>query len=151
MGAVAVTPAMVGVADRHARRRNYLCGVSAGINGGAAIYIDTNGLAQLATSADTTHCQFAGIAIPTKNSAYAAGIGQAVDVVQWGEVEGFSLSGVAYWGFVYLADDGTFATTAGTKTVRIGQCVPTSDKDSSGNPRKLLMVMVPFGNVALIT
>lgn len=142
MSAVTVTAAKVGVADPKARIRSYIAGVA--INGGQAVYIASTGKAGVCTSADATHGQFAGLAIPTKNSAYAAGIGQAVEVVVWGEVEGFDLSGLAYGALVYVADDGTFATTAGTKTVPIGKVVPSSDVDSSGNPRKLLMVMVPY-------
>jgi hypothetical protein len=148
MSAISVTAANVGCVDRHARRRNYPAG--AALVGGYSIYIDSNGVAQRATSADATHGQFAGLVMPRMSTgSYGAGAGQAVEVVQWGECEGFDLSGTAYWGFVHLADDGTYATTAGTKTVRIGQCVPTTERDSSGNPRKILMVMVPFGQAAV--
>ena len=142
MAAVTVTAAKVGVADPRARVRNYIA--NAALNGGVPVYILSTGKAALCTAADATHGQFAGITIPTKNSGYAAGAGQAVEVVVWGEIEGFDLSGLAYGALVYVADDGTFATTAGTKSVPVGKVVPSSDLDSSGNPKKLLMVMVPY-------
>jgi hypothetical protein len=138
MSAVAVTATKVSVPFAHARLRNAIGGVA--INGGQAVYFDTGGLAQLANSSTATLGQFAGIAIPRMNSGYACGAGQACEILEWGEVEGFSLSGVAYGALIYLQDDGSFGTTAGTHTVVIGKVVPTSDPDSSGNPRKLLMV-----------
>ncbi len=146
MSAVAVTAANVGVAfPADARIRSYVAG--AAINGGQAVYLDTSGLAQVCTSADATHGQIAGVAIPSKNSAFAAGSGQACNVLVWGEVEGFTLSGVAYGALVYVADDGTFATTAGTKTVPVGKVVPTTELDSNGNYKKLLMVMPSFNTL----
>jgi hypothetical protein len=148
MSVVAVTAANVGCPDRHARRRNYLAGVA--LVGGQSVYIDSNGVAQLCTSASAAVGQFGGITMPRMSTgSYAAGVGQAVEVVQYGEVEGFTLSGVAYWAPVYLADDGTYATTTGTKTVMVGKVVPSAERDSSGNPRKLLMVAVPFDNAAV--
>lgn len=143
MAAVTVTAAKVGVAfPASARIRSAVGG--AALSGGNSAYIDTGGLAQLCTSADATHGQFAGIAIPAKNSGFACGVGQACNLLQWGEVEGFDLSGVAFGALIYVADDGTYATTAGTKTVPIGKVVPTTELDSSGNYKKLLMIMVPF-------
>lgn len=143
MSAVAVTAANVGVASPHCKLTNMICGATAHL-GGAPIYVDTNGLAQLCTSADATHGQFTGIAIPTKNSGYACGASQNCVICTEGPVEGFDLSGTAYGALVYVADDGTFATTAGTKTVPVGKCIPTTDKDSNGNYKKLLYVFTPW-------
>ena len=138
MSAVAVTAANIGIANHQGiRLRSVIAGGA--LNGGDSVYIDTNGVAQKATSADATHAQLFGVCLPMASGSgagkAAGGAGQSVAVVQWGEVEGFTLSGVAYRALVYLADDGTYATTAGTKTVPVGKVVPTSEKDASGNPQ----------------
>jgi hypothetical protein len=142
MAAVPVTAANVGVASPHARLVNVVGGVA--LTGGQPVYVDTGGIAQLCKSDNTTHGQFAGIAIPRMNNGYACGVGQACVVCQEGPVEGFDLSGLAYWAQVFVADDGTFASTAGTKSVPVGRVVPTTDKDSNGNYKKLLYVFVPW-------
>jgi hypothetical protein len=141
-----VTPAKVGVAWADARLRNRLAGVA--INGGDACVVNSSGLAVLSNSGAAGTSQFNGIAIPTKNSGYSAGVGQAVELIEEGEVEGFDLSGLAYEAPVYLSDTaGKLADAAGTKSVVVGRVVPTSERDASGNPRKLLYVHRPYNTV----
>lgn len=143
---IAVTPTKVGVAFSDARIRNALAGVA--LNGGTPIYYDTNGVAQIADAATATKAQFAGIAIPTKSSGYSAGVGQAAEIVEEGEVEGFDLSGLAYWAPVYLSDtSGRLSTVAGTKSIIVGRVKPTSERDSSGNPRKVLYIHTPYNTL----
>jgi hypothetical protein len=145
MAAVATTAANVGVASAMCKLTNLVGG--AALQGGQPVYQDSSGLAQLCTSADTTHGQFLGIAIPRMNNGYACGVGQACVVCYEGPIEGFTLSGVAYGSLLYVADDGTFATTAGTKTVPVGKVLATSDKDSSGNYKKVLYVFAPWNTL----
>ena len=149
MADITVTAANVGPAfPGSARIRSFLAG--AAIQGGQAVYIDSNGLAQLTAGGATTTSNFAGIALPRMNTAYAAGAGQAVEVLQEGEVEGFALSGLAYYAPVYLSNtSGTLGSTAGTHGQGIiGVVVPTSDKDSSGNPRKVLRLRDPINTAS---
>lgn len=138
MSDLAVTASQVSPAFAHCRLRNTIGGVA--IQGGQPCYIDSNGLAQATSSASASTSQFAGIAIPRMNNGYACGAGQACELLEWGECEGFNLSSAAYWQLVYLSDDGGISLTAGTHTAPIGRIVPTTDRDSNGNLRKLLFV-----------
>jgi hypothetical protein len=137
-----LTSGNVGPAFAHCRIRSLIGG--AAIVGGTPVYVDANGLAQPASSANAATAQFAGIAMPRMNNGYACGSGQACEVVEAGEVEGFTLSSAAYWAPVYLSDDGGISLTAGTHTAQIGRVVPTTDRDANGNLRKLLMVFSPW-------
>lgn len=145
MADIVVTPANVGMAFTNGRIRSFLAG--AAINGGQAVYIDASGLAQLtnaATSAATA--TLAGVALPGKNSAFAAGAGQPVEVLQEGELEGFTIAGLAFGTQVYLSavTPGGLATTAGAHGQGpIGVVVPTTEKDTSGNLRKLIRLRDP--------
>lgn len=145
MSALTVTPAKVGPAFSSCRIRSVLG--SAAINGGTAVYINASGQAAAADSASATTAQFAGIAIPRMNNGYACGQNQACEIVEEGEVEGFDLSGMAYWAPVYLQDGGGLGTAAGTHSAIVGKVVPTSELDASGNPKKLLYVHAPFNTV----
>lgn len=146
MANLTVTPTRVGVAYESARIRNVIGG--AAIQGGASVYIDSAGKAQLTNSGAAGTSQFAGIALPRMQSGYACGVGTACEVIHEGEVEGFDLSGMAYWDPVYLSDTaGALGTTAGTKSQIVGRVIPTSEPDGSGNPRKLLYVHAPINTI----
>jgi hypothetical protein len=142
MSDLTVNSGNVGPAFAHCRIRSLIGGAS--ILGGAPVYVDANGLAQPASSLTAATAQFAGIAMPRMNNGYACGAGQACEVVEAGEVEGFTLSTAAYWAPVYLTDDGGIGLTAGTHAAQIGRVVPTTDRDGNGNLKKLLMVFSPW-------
>ena len=102
--------------------RDYTCHVAVTI--GQSVYGDpTTGKVGLADANDAGKEQFLGIALSTK------AIGETVKVLERGEIYGFDLSGVNYFGLVYQGDTaGTLSTTAsGTKTVDVGKCVPVND------------------------
>ena len=73
MSAVAVTAANIGIANHQGiRLRSVIAGGA--LNGGDSVYIDTNGVAQKATSADATHAQLFGVCLPM---ASGSGAGKA--------------------------------------------------------------------------
>ena len=91
---------------------------------GQAIYsVTATGKAGLATAAAANNlAQFRGLALKTTKAGYA------VDVVEEGEVYGFTLSGLDYDAVVYLHDTaGTLSTTNGTIHVRVGRVVSLTD------------------------
>jgi Uncharacterized conserved protein (DUF2190) len=116
------------------RIQSFIAGTTITI--GDAVYIDANGKAQECNTGTSGHEQFRGIALDSVSA------GQAVGVVVEGFIAGFDLSGLAYDAFVYAQDtNGQIGTAAGTKTVRIGRVVPTSDFDpATSKPSKLLYV-----------
>lgn len=140
MADLTVTATKVGVPFPHdARIRSQIAG--AALNGGVCVYVDSSGKAQLSSGTTAAKATFKGIAIPRMNTGYAAGSGQAVEIVEEGEVEGFDLSGLAYGALVYVSDtDGALADAAGTHSAVVGCVVATSEYDSSGNPKKLLRI-----------
>lgn len=142
MSDLTVNSVNVGPAFAQCRIRSLIGGAS--IQGGTPVYVDANGLAQPASSLTAATAQFAGIAMPRMNSGYACGSGQACEVVEAGEVEGFNLAAAPYWAPVYLSDDGGVGLAAGTHAAQIGRVVPTTDRDANGNLRKLLMVFSPW-------
>jgi len=92
---------------------------------GQAIYsVTASGKAGLATAAAANNlAQFRGIALKSANAGYA------VDVVEEGEIAGFTLAGVLdYDAPVYLSDTaGSLDTGAGSVTVPVGTVSSLTD------------------------
>lgn len=121
MTVITVTAAQVAPVDpSKASIRNYIAGVA--LTKGVPVYIDgTTGKVNIADANGSGTKQFRGITLD------AAGAGQAVRVLEAGDVYGFTLSG-AYDSIVYLSDTaGSLDDAAGTVTVICGRVAPMSD------------------------
>ena len=133
---VLLTPGLVAPTFLHqCRIRTQLVG-PAGVAAGQGICVDpVAGKVAPANTATAGHEQFRGIALET------FGPGQGVDVLEEGFIAGYDLSAVPYDALIYVQDsDGVLGTTPGTKTVPVGRVVSLSDRDSMGNPSKLLYI-----------
>jgi len=106
------------------------------ITQGQPIYIDSNGVAQLADGSATGTAQVRGISMSSVRS------GQVMSVIKEGWLEGMGISGLAYDARVYLSDTdaGILADAVGTVGVTIGRVLPATDSDKS----KLLYVDLDF-------
>jgi hypothetical protein len=133
MAAVAKTIAQIALVDPlKATVKSYIANEA--IDAGEAVYIvAASGNAALADANAAGLEQFRGIAL---NSV---GVGQAVDVVEDGEVAGFTLTG-NYDTLIYVGDTpgGLDTVASTTKTVVAGRVVPLADKDQT----KVLRVFV---------
>jgi len=130
MTAIVVTAAKVGLVNPlKAIVKSYIAGVA--ITAGEAVYIiAASGKVGLADGNGAGKYQCRGIALGP------AAAGQAVDVVEKGEVYGFTLAG-NYDTRVYVSDtEGALADSNGTKTMVVGRVSPMADKDLT----KVLMV-----------
>lgn len=106
------------------------------ITKGQPVYLDTNGVLQVADASLTGTAQVIGIALN------GAGAGQAVSVLHHGCVYGYTLTG-AYYALVYLSNTaGSLSTTVGAVTVYVGRVWPLADASpgASSVPTKVLMV-----------
>lgn len=114
MAAIVVTAAQVGVIDPiKATIKSYIA--NAAITKGQACYITTAGKADLCDGNGSGTKQFRGIAL---NNVPA---GQAVDLLQDGELYGFTLAGNVD-ALVYVGDTaGELADSAGTVTIVCGR------------------------------
>jgi hypothetical protein len=93
------------------------------IAAGQPVYVNSAGRAALADASAAGTARVIGIALN------AAGVGQAVSVLNRGHLEGFTLSGMAYDAAAYLSDTtGALDTVNGTVTVIVGRVWPLSDK-----------------------
>lgn len=127
MADITVTAANVGLVDPM-KAELWPCIAASTITKGQACYIDSNGKA---APADATTggglFQFRGVALK------AAAAGQAVTLCKRGALYGYTLTGVAYSGPVFLSETtGAFAdaTPAGTGTAVVcGVAVALTDKD----------------------
>lgn len=100
----------------------HTCLAGAAITAGELVYLDSNGVAQLADGSA------AGTAYPYGLALQSAGIGQAFNVLKRGHVAGFTIT-QAYWAQVFVSDTaGAIADAAGTVDVSIGRVVPMTDK-----------------------
>lgn len=132
MTAVTYTAAQIGMVDpQKSRVKTYIA--AATITKGQPVYIvPSTGKVNLADANGSGTKQFRGIALN------GGGAGQAIDVLEDGEVYGFSLSG-NYDSLVYVSDTvGTYDDSAGTVTVPVGRVAPSSD----GSLTKVLRVFV---------
>lgn len=132
MADITVTAAQVGLVDpQKATVKPYVA--AATITKGQAVYITSSGTANLADANGSGTLQFRGIALS------GGGAGQAIDVCEDGELYGFTLSGVAYDGLIYLSNTaGALADAAGGTSVVCARVAPMSDKDKT----KVLRVFV---------
>lgn len=68
--------------------------------------------------------------------------GDPITVFKRGIFDGFDLSGLNYGASVYLADDGTLATTAGTVSIKVGEVEAAHAVNLTDAPDKLLRVTI---------
>lgn len=121
--------------DETVRRRNGIAGVA--VTGGQSVYRSTDGKYYLCDANDSGKEQFRGIVLYP-----GGGAGQAITVLEDGEVYGYDLSGLNPDALVYQSDTaGALATAAsGTKTVVVGRVTCLSD----ANLTKVLRVGVSW-------
>lgn len=92
------------------------------ITAGQAVFLDSNGKAQLADANGSGEQQIRGIALT------GGGAGDAISILKRGHVYGFTISGLAYDAIVYLSDTvGALADAGGTLTVNVGRVVSMPD------------------------
>ena len=92
------------------------------ITAGQALFIDTNGKAQLADANASGEQQTRGLALE------GAGSGSGLSVLKRGRVYGYTLTDQAYDAPIYQSDTvGVFADAAGTMTVPVGIVEGLSD------------------------
>jgi len=119
---IALTAAQIGMINPlKCKIKTYLAHEA--ITAGQAVYsVTASGKAGLATAAAANNlAQFRGIALQT------VGAGQAVDVLEEGELYGFTIT-QDYDAVVYLHDTaGTLSTTNGTVHVRVGRISQLTD------------------------
>lgn len=107
---------------------------AAAITAGEAVYQDSSGEADLADASVAGTAQFRGIALQD------AGIGQAVNVLKKGHIEGFTIS-QAYDAQIFVSNTaGALADAAGVVSVAVGRVVALSDKDRT----KVLFIDYPW-------
>ena len=117
------------------RIRTVLVGAGGVAQGQPICVGPTTGKVIPASAAASNTSGFRGIALETLFE------GQGVDVLERGYVAGYDLSALAFDALVYLSDTpGKLSSTPGTNNVAIGRVVPMSDRDSSGNPSKVLRI-----------
>ena len=121
MADITVTAANVGVVDPiKSTIKSFIAAET--ITKGQAVYITTAGKVGLADGNGSGTLQFVGIALN------GAGAGGALDVLMEGEVYGFTLTGVAYGGPVYVSNTaGALSDSSAGGAILIGRCVPMSD------------------------
>lgn len=123
MADITVTAAKVGLVDPTKAEVASKIAAEA-ITKGQAVYYTTAGKAGVADANAAGKLQFRGIAL----NGVAAG--QAVDVCQDGELEGFSVSSEDADAILYLSNTaGALADAAGATTVACARVVARSDKD----------------------
>ena len=133
MTAVTVTAVRVALVDPlKAVVKSYIAGVT--ITKGQSVYIiaATGKLGLCTGAAANQAAQFRGIALN------GGGAGQAIDVVEDGEVSGFTLAG-DYDTIIHQGDTaGALDTATGSVQVHVGRVAPMSDADRT----KVLRVFV---------
>lgn len=111
---------------------DYIAG--AAITAGQAIYIDSNGKAQLADASVSGTAGCRGVALKT------VAAGQPVPVIKRGLIGGFTIS-QAYDAVIYLSDTtGALADAAGTVSTTVGRVVPVN----SGSVSKMLYIDIKY-------
>jgi hypothetical protein len=105
------------------------------IEAGAAVRIDADGKFTAANGTDATEAAIYGIA----TKSVPAGMG--VTAIRRGVLDGFAISGLAFWAAVYLSDtDGTLGDGAGTVSVVVGRVIPAHATTLGPAADKLLFV-----------
>ena len=133
MADIALVAGEIGMVDPiKARTRQMIA--AATITAGQVVYQDSAGKADLADGSSAGTAQVRGIALN------GGGAGQAINVLWDGEVEGFTITSLAYDARVYLSDTaGALADAAGTVAVTVGRVVAKSD---SPTLTKVLQIVV---------
>lgn len=106
------------------------------INVGQLVRIDgTTGKFMKGNGTTTTEAALYGV-LASKDRAGIVGT-----AIRLGVVDGFDLSGSAYWAPLYASDtDGTLGTTAGTVSVVVGRVVPATAVTAGNAFDKLLRI-----------
>ena len=127
MADIVSTAALIGIVDPlKAIVKSYIASVA--ITAGQAVYIvaATGKVALADASASNALSQCRGIALQT------VGAGQAVDVLEEGELYGFTITAMSYNDPLWLSDTaGALGTATGDSTTNaiVGCVAPLSDKD----------------------
>lgn len=132
MADIALVASEIGVVfQQDAKFRNRKCGVA--VTKGQAVYVvAATGLLALADASAAGTAQFDGIALE------AGAIGQVITVVQGGEMEGFTITGLDFDALAFLSNTaGALADAAGAVTVPVGRVVPITDP----TPTKVLEIV----------
>lgn len=121
MADITVTAAQVGVVfPEKAEIFDFIAAET--ITAGQALFLDSNGKAELADANAAGELQFRGIALN------GGGAGQAISVLKKGHCYGFGVSGMAYDAVAYLSNTaGALADAAGGTTVNCGRVVPLAN------------------------
>ena len=122
---IALTTTQIGLVDPlNARVKSYIAG--AAITKGEAVAQATDGTidpADASTSGGYLFEQVKGIALN------AGGAGQAIDVLEDGEVYGYTVSGLNCGDLIFLSDtEGRLSTVLGTGDVWMGRVTCLADK-----------------------
>lgn len=124
MANIALTAAQIGAVDpKKSKIKSYIAGST--ITKGQAVAQATNGTVDPADASGGGGYlfeQFRGIAIS------AGGAGQAIDVLEDGELYGFTVSGKNCGDLLYVSNDvGQIADAAGAETVYVGRVTALTD------------------------
>ena len=125
---VALTAAQIGLVDpTKAEVKPYIAGAT--ITKGQVVAVDTDGTidpADASAGGGYLYQQVVGIALN------GGGAGQAIDVLQDGEVYGYTVSALNVGAIMYLSDTaGSLSTVAGTVTARLGRVACLTDKSAT--------------------
>ncbi len=137
MADITVTATEVALVDQcDAKVKTYIA--AATLSAGDAVYVTSAGKVNLADANGSGTLQFRGIVIK------GGGAGQPVDVCERGELKGFSLSGVAYDGPIYLSNTaGKLADAAGGSSIICGR---VSVRPDANLTKTLLVWASPIAN-----
>lgn len=121
MTAIALTAAQIAMVDpMKCKTRTVIAAVA--LTKGQAAYINTSGKADLADANGSGTKQFRGIVLNT------VGAGEAVTLLQEGDVYGFTVSAMNADAIAYLSNTaGGLDTAAGSTTVAVGRVVCLTD------------------------
>lgn len=125
MADIALTAARIGRVDTTQDRVVHGL-LAATTTAGQLLYKDTSGTWSIADGSATGTAQVRGLALE------GGGAGQAITILMWGLVYGFTLTGNAYDARLYLSDTaGALADAAGTVPVVCARVHPMSDADKT--------------------
>ncbi len=125
---IALTVAQIGVVDPiKSKIKSYLAGST--ITKGQVVAQATDGTiapADASSSGGYLYEQVRGIALN------GGGAGQAIDVLEDGEVYGYTVSGMNCGDLIYVSDTvGRLSTAVGTVTVYLGRVTALADKSAT--------------------
>lgn len=137
MANIALTASQIGVVDpKKSKIKSYLAGST--ITKGQPVAQETDGTVDPADASGGGGYlfeQFRGIAIS------GGGAGQAIDVLEDGELYGFTVSGKNCGDLLYVSNDvGRIADGAGAETVYVGRVTAVTD----GSATKIVRIQTIF-------